>query len=198
MANAAQQEPTMEEILASIRRIISEDSAEPAKDAAPKAQVEPEPEPEPEIEEDDVLELTQVVNDPTPPVQVRAAAPEPIAQPAEPPMAAVREEPVRAAKAAEVSVVRHAPAERQTMLVEKEDEGQSALVSSSASSKAVSAFGALAQNLKIANIDSRTLEDVVHDLLKPMLKDWLERNLPDTVERLVQEEIDRMAKRGRR
>jgi cell pole-organizing protein PopZ len=37
-----QQEPSMEEILASIRKIISEDSED---DAAPQAQAAPEPEP---------------------------------------------------------------------------------------------------------------------------------------------------------
>src|SRR6185312_16496964 len=73
------QEPTMEEILASIRRIISEDDA-PAEAAEPEVQAEPEPEPEPApvafapepetepapipAEDDDVLELTDKVREP--------------------------------------------------------------------------------------------------------------------------------------
>lgn len=67
MSEQTAQEPTMEEILASIRRIISEDDA-----PAPAAEPEPQPEPEavaapapapamPEEDEDDVLELTETV-----------------------------------------------------------------------------------------------------------------------------------------
>jgi cell pole-organizing protein PopZ len=64
-----QAEPTMEEILASIRRIISEDDAAPEdeqepteQEAAPEPEPEPQPEPEPEPE-DEVMELTQKVAD---------------------------------------------------------------------------------------------------------------------------------------
>ena len=60
---AKAQEPSMEEILASIRRIISEDDA-PAEAAAA-----PEPEPAPIEEapaEDDVLELTDPIEPPAP------------------------------------------------------------------------------------------------------------------------------------
>ena len=66
---SADQEPTMEEILASIRRIINEDDEpKPAQEAAPEPQAaaEPAPEPEPEpvdMAEDDVLELTDRVED---------------------------------------------------------------------------------------------------------------------------------------
>ncbi len=60
------EEPSMEDILASIRRIISDDdeeakpeeAAEPESEAEPEAEPEPEPEPEPAPEEEDVLELT--------------------------------------------------------------------------------------------------------------------------------------------
>ena len=41
-----------------------------------------------------------------------------------------------------------------------------------------------------------SLEDVVRDTLRPMLKSWLDENLPRVVERMVQEEIER-ATRGR-
>jgi cell pole-organizing protein PopZ len=42
----------------------------------------------------------------------------------------------------------------------------------------------------------RTLEDLVRDMLKPMLKAWLDANLPDMVERLVRAEIERVSRRG--
>jgi len=42
----------------------------------------------------------------------------------------------------------------------------------------------------------RTVEDMVHEMLKPMLKAWLDDNLPNMVERLVRAEIERVS-RGR-
>ncbi len=58
------------------------------------------------------------------------------------------------------------------------------------------AFGALAHSL-LGRGGSRSLEDVVIEMLQPMLKQWLDDNLPSIVERKVQEEIERVS-RGRR
>ena len=44
--------------------------------------------------------------------------------------------------------------------------------------------------------NARTLEDLVRDMLRPMLKSWLDDNLPSVVERLVRAEIERVS-RGR-
>lgn len=49
----------------------------------------------------------------------------------------------------------------------------------------------------VMSTQSRTLEDLVTDMLRPMLRDWLDANLPPLVERLVREEIERVS-RGRR
>lgn len=43
----------------------------------------------------------------------------------------------------------------------------------------------------------RTLEDLVRDMVRPLLREWLEANLPDIVERQVRQEIDRVSARGR-
>jgi cell pole-organizing protein PopZ len=43
---------------------------------------------------------------------------------------------------------------------------------------------------------TRTIDGIVEDLLRPMLKGWLNANLPPLVERLVREEIERVS-RGR-
>ncbi len=40
--------------------------------------------------------------------------------------------------------------------------------------------------------EAATLQDLVREMLRPMLKAWLDDNLPGIVERLVQAEIDRM------
>jgi hypothetical protein len=47
-------------------------------------------------------------------------------------------------------------------------------------------------------IGIRTVEEVVRELLKPLLKEWLDENLPTVVERLVQQEIDRMIRRSQK
>ena len=58
-----------------------------------------------------------------------------------------------------------------------------------------SAFNTLAQTVLVQN--ARTLEDLVREMLRPMLKTWLDDNLPGLVERLVRAEIERVS-RGRR
>ena len=40
----------------------------------------------------------------------------------------------------------------------------------------------------------RTLEDVVRELLRPLLKAWLDENLPRIVEAKVAEEVERIAR----
>ena len=45
--------------------------------------------------------------------------------------------------------------------------------------------------------DFRTLEDVVRELLRPLLKQWLDENLPAIVEAQVQSEIERISRSGR-
>src|SRR5262249_20177901 len=65
--------------------------------------------------------------------------------------------------------------------------GDRSLLSSSTSVAVDSAFNALAQSVLVQN--SRTLEDLVREMLRPMLKAWLDDNLPAMVERLVRAEI---------
>jgi cell pole-organizing protein PopZ len=57
-----------------------------------------------------------------------------------------------------------------------------------------SAFNSLA-NTVLSN-NARTLEDLVKEMLRPMLKNWLDDNLPGLVERIVKAEIERVS-RGR-
>jgi cell pole-organizing protein PopZ len=68
------------------------------------------------------------------------------------------------------------------------------LMSSSTSAMVDSAFNSLAQTVLVQN--ARTLEDLVKEMLRPMLKTWLDDNLPGLVERLVRAEIERVS-RGR-
>jgi cell pole-organizing protein PopZ len=68
------------------------------------------------------------------------------------------------------------------------------LISNATSAAVDSAFSALAQTVLVKN--ARTLEDLVREMLRPMLKSWLDDNLPGMVERLVRAEIERVS-RGR-
>ena len=68
------------------------------------------------------------------------------------------------------------------------------LMSSETSAAVDSAFNTLAQTVLVQN--ARTLEDLVREMLRPMLKAWLDDNLPGMVERLVRAEIERVS-RGR-
>ncbi len=180
MSEQAAPEPTMEEILASIRRIISEDDApagdaeaapapEPAPVPEPVAAAAPEPQPAPEPEvADDELELTHRVDASAERVgDIEAYKPEPAPQPA----------PI-------------APAPR-PMPAAALDESE--LVSAASASAAASAFGNLTAAIRMPS-EGRTLEDVVRELLRPLLKAWLDENLPRIVEAKVAEEVERIAR----
>lgn len=170
-------EPTMEEILASIRRIISEDEPPPSAEAAPEPEELPDltPAPPPLVaEHEDVLELTEPVRDSSPFESIgdldimpaHGAAPPPPVAPASDSSAYSYESPF-------------------------DDEP---LVGPSASESAASAFGHLAQHL-LMPAEGRTLEDVVRELLRPMLKTWLDTHLPGIVQAKVDEEVARIARR---
>ena len=72
--------------------------------------------------------------------------------------------------------------------------GDTSLLSSSTNSAVDAAFNALARTVLVQN--SRTLEDLVKEMMRPMLKSWLDDNLPGMVERLIKAEIERVS-RGR-
>jgi cell pole-organizing protein PopZ len=68
------------------------------------------------------------------------------------------------------------------------------LLSATTSAAVDSAFSSLAHTVLVQN--GRTLEELVREMLRPMLKSWLDDNLPNLVERLVRAEIERVS-RGR-
>ena len=68
------------------------------------------------------------------------------------------------------------------------------ILSRSTVSAVESAFNSLA-NTVLSN-NARTMEDLVKEMLRPMLKSWLDDNLPGLVERIVKAEIERVS-RGR-
>ena len=192
-AQAKPNEPSMEEILASIRRIISDDEAKPAE-----AEVEaPAPEPVPASIDDDVLDLgteaafvappaVEPPPAPTAPAEAEADVDFRETEESEPPAPVAIRAPVESTPAP-VAAPQPEPAPRPVDMA--------SLLSDQASSAVTSAFGQLANTVLSSN--ARTLEDLVKDMLKPMLKTWLDDNLPLMVERLVRAEIERVARGGR-
>jgi cell pole-organizing protein PopZ len=208
----------MEEILASIRRIIADDEAKPAKpqDAAPApapaAVVEkpvpapprpvappprpvavdakpaaPPPPPAPPPPSADVLDLTEAMAAPPQPAPApsnfrtidgqsdvvfadRAPDPAPPPQPA----------PEPAVRAVEEARKQFVPDRN--------------LLSAATANAVDSAFNSLAHT--VLGNNARTLEDLVKEMLRPMLKSWLDDNLPGLVDRIVRAEIERVS-RGR-
>lgn len=163
MSNA-QPEPSMEEILASIRRIISEDEEEPAPKAAPRAE---------------------------PP---RAAITEPArSEPLRPPP---RPAPVQQAPRPEPSFA----TEDVEMIKKNVTDAMvddDAIIAEQTAAAASRAFMNLSQSVQVSDGRGRTLEDLVVEMLKPMIKDWLDQNLPQIVEEKVEEEVQRVARRRR-
>ena len=64
------------------------------------------------------------------------------------------------------------------------------LISENVAASVKSSFGALHSGMGISS--SSTIEGLMSEMLRPMLKEWLDENLPETVERLVREEIQRI------
>jgi cell pole-organizing protein PopZ len=182
----------MEEILASIRRIISEDSEPGKQQSAAQATT---------AKESDILELTNIVHDDGTVGRIESPAEAP-QQSRRRPAPAMREpEPVRAP---EPRVSRRAaPLERPMRndpdldMVDK-DEREGGILSSQASSAITNAFGALSRERDVSVGGGATLEDLVTQMMKPMLAAWLEEHLPEIVERVVQQEVERAARTGRR
>lgn len=72
---------------------------------------------------------------------------------------------------------------------------EDALLSDRTEQSVGQAFESLSRTILSNN--PRTLEDLVRDMLRPMLREWMDRNLPDIVERMVRQEIERLTARGR-
>lgn len=67
------------------------------------------------------------------------------------------------------------------------------LVSGPTNNAVTSAFSSLHRSVMPS---ARSVDDLVTEALRPMLKSWLDENLPSLVERLVRAEIERVARQG--
>lgn len=188
-------DPSMDDILASIRKIISDDEARAqvsSQQAAAQSGGRPAVTPpriglegEPRLHaagRDDVLLLTDLIEEPR-----SDAVPPPIPLP--------RIDPVRAAEMPQPSIEPARP-------------GDSSLVGGGIAGSAASAFARLNQAVQdsvpppatadpgpVVGTGGKTVEELVKETLRPMLKEWLDQNLPQLVERYVEREIVRLTRR---
>jgi cell pole-organizing protein PopZ len=218
-------EPSMEEILASIRSIIADDREPPAASAAPQRQGAPTG-PQIVYANDSVpaarapapvLEPAPIVASaparsvaPAPaPVAAPVAAPPVAAAPALPPVAAApAPPPIVAAPQPSAEVVAAVP----TVVAENRMPpapppapeavetsaaplDEAPFVSPATDAAVSASFNALSATVALQS--SAMVESLTREMLRPMLKSWLDDNLPSLVERLVRAEIQRVARGGR-
>jgi cell pole-organizing protein PopZ len=191
-------EPSMEDILSSIRKILAEEedeeggdapaeqaaAPEPEPEPAPAPAPEPEPEPEPDI---DFTDMDEPEPEPEPmpePEDLFEPEPEPVAAAAPPPP---MPEPEPMADIMELTPDMVAP---------------DAIMSRPTSLHGSDVLAELARaildrrDLPVMSSGDASLEGIVREMLKPILREWLDRNLPYLIERLVKKEIDTMVNRA--
>ena len=189
---ATSQEPTMEEILESIRKIISEED-EPA--AADTPVEEPSPAADNQVPEEEVLELVDLIEEEE--EEGGEESPQPAAE------EEVQEEEMEEeadSPAADAPVVERAEPPTMPFLADGNDEDLIKLVSERTTDAGVAAFTDLARAVHgpwPLGDEDKTVEGMVLALLKPLLKEWLDLHLPGLVEELVRHEIERMVRRAR-
>lgn len=182
----SEQEPSIEEILASIRQIIADDDEEPAQEAAveatpepapvaaPAPKAEPKPEPKPEV-----IELTEVIRDEEPQDDIIVELQEHEEELPPPPPPTPK------------------PAARPAPVAEEDD--ISSILTDNAAHAALQGFARLASRTPVerqSHLAGITLEDIVRDLMRPMLRDWLDQNLPPLIEKMVAKELQRLARKA--
>ena len=251
------QEPSMEEILASIRRIIADDEAKPPagdkptaaaaspapakteKPAAPPPAAKPSvmtdippsaipaaaaakaaapppvapkpaapPAPPASNNQDDIDALLSGLDDATSAEEIRSPQPDgevleltdemavPTSPPPRPSFRKVEPpDDLEFTETAAARTIQRQPVFGQAPAFEGPPAAPSPPILSHSTVSAVeSAFNTLAHTVLSNN--ARTLEDLVKEMLRPMLKSWLDDNLPGLVERIVKAEIERVS-RGR-
>lgn len=201
---APEQEPSIEEILASIRQIISDDdeTREPVEVEVKKEEKFEIPvhQPEPPKEESrpsfaSVLELT---NEIAPEEKVIKHVEEPKFE-----IPVYKPEPE---KSFDIDFQEPLPRPVEDFRAAPMSNADTdALFSQPAATATTDAFSRLIGNMPIEREERTpstgyggvTLEDITRDLLRPMLRQWIDDNVPRLVERLVEKELEKLARKAR-
>ncbi len=184
-----EQEPSIEEILESIRQIISEDTEEEKK---PAVELKLEPVKEAVIAPSN-LSL--------------APKPEPVVAPPPPPPAPPKPAEVKAPAPLDLTDKIAAPPSPPTIEMmdspmTDQDKASSLMSPETASAVTNSLAKILASNVAIEAESTGpagkvTLEEMARDLMKPLIKVWLDQNLPGIIEKAVQKEVEKLSRRAR-
>jgi uncharacterized protein len=205
MASSPQHEPTMEEILASIRKIISEDSTEApaAEEIAPATPMAVVP-PKAEEPEDDVMELTEEVPVPAPVV----AAPEPVKPADEVVFKTIEEPAVASTPNSDIfsDKTRKAIDDAFSGLDAQAEPPKSVPAVSAAVAKTVdgdsveAVFERAVRDAVGPHIDQwmDSQKDTLLTAMRPLIREWMDDHFPALLEGAVRDEVARAVKaRGR-
>jgi hypothetical protein len=192
MANVkTEQEPSIEEILESIRQIISDEE-------------EPEEEPLPEPSEPaDILDLTEKINpDSSAAIEMVEPPPPPMAEAIAMPLDEPPPEPLPEVKN-ELETINQPEPINQSMTMDKPmTDDQNSLISAQTANAATEELSKLLANNVAVERDEPgrtgkvTLEEMALELMKPMIKTWLDQNLPGIIEKVVQKEVEKLSRRA--
>ncbi len=217
--NDSQQEPSMEDILASIRRILSEDEQEQSvavdqpeasADIEPAVETEFASKPDMEVDTAAAMEEEPVASDPEPETVLKetesALVPEIEAEheiePAtETPATSSSSDPPSIGDPVFEDILELT--EQMIAPPPPEVGAGDSILSGTAQVSSTDTLQELAKALlsrRDIAIGSReiTLEGLVREILRPLLREWLDENLPYLIERLVKKEIDHMVNRAER
>ncbi|HVW54654.1 MAG TPA: DUF2497 domain-containing protein [Rhizobiaceae bacterium] len=199
--NTVQREPSMEEILASIRKIIEESDGvrnvpaqpEPSADITPTEPARPSL--SPPLSEVDAFRADLARRSESgivPPAEPPAAMT--LRMEGEVPSAPAREvaEPVTYIDDAELAAELSKPVEEKTPADPASSETKQGILSRYTQQQVAQSFGELSEAFLASR--RRSFDEMAEEMLRPMLQDWLDNNLPMLVERLVREEIERVAR----
>jgi cell pole-organizing protein PopZ len=188
MANLkTEQEPSIEEILESIRQIISDDGDTQEEPAAEEASA-------------DILDLTEIIN-PEPAVSLEMVDPPPAEEPAAAEQPQIVEEP-KAEVPPQVMEEAPEPITQPTTMDKPMKDDQNSLLSAQTADAATEQLSKLLEGNvavekdEIARTGKVTLEEMTYELMKPLLKTWLDQNLPGIIEKLVQKEVEKLSRRA--
>jgi cell pole-organizing protein PopZ len=199
-AEVKTEEPSIEEILESIRQIISEDTEESAPAAGPELKlgaVKEEP-PAPStfsiVPEKAALEPAPVPLSLTPDVArpVEKPAPLDLTNKINTPPPAAPQEPAPSLVTIEMM---------DSPMTEEKKEVSSLLSPDTANAVTDSLSKILAANVAVeeetaGKTGKVTLEDMARELMRPLIKTWLDQNLPGIIEKAVQKEVEKLARRA--
>ena len=202
------QEPSIEEILASIRQIISDDDdkREAGDIEVPKEEkfeipvYQPEPEPEEQTRESfaEILELTNEVTDDEEKVfnYEDDKFNIPLAD-----LGPVEEDKSRNSDL-DLSAEEDNYSRKSSLDLSASADEIDALFTAPVANATADAFSRLIGNIPVEREENErlyadgriTLEDIAKDLMRPMLRQWIDDNVPRLVERLVQKEIEKITR----